>query len=610
MTSLPRVPKALLMVAVTAAATACQSRPLDRTQKSGQQINKDRLPALLRAAQTGLPGKAEQYEAFLAAERLALNRDYSRSEVLYHAVYRETPGLVVGLSLARVQMLMGKTADAENVVRKVHLLFPDEPQPKLAEAYLAQLRGSSDEALLLYKQAYEEHKDNEEVAARYVEALLASEKKSLAEAILRDSIRRIPDSPYFLLKLARIKFQEKKYTEAKNLLDGLLRVEPNSIEGWTLAGFIALEEKKDEDAESYFRSAFEKQPDNDTLAKYYVAQLLKLNRYEEAMRLLLRIEQGDSPETPIDPELKFQLAAVLFQLEDFEKAKERFLSLAKTAEEPGRMFYFAGHCDENLKRFEEALELYSQVPRDSSFFVPTLQRRIVSHLEMGQSQQAKALLDEYAAVSKGDVDALKFRASVLARLQDYQGALDLLAGLESKDRADPNIRYLKAVYLEHVKGIQASLAAFEQLVKDHPNFAPALNHLAYTLVERNERLEFATKLLERATTLEPKNGYYLDSLGWAYFKAGHLEKAEAKLLMALEQEPKEPVILEHLGEVKLKQNRFDMAMRYFERAMSIFETTPDWKISSDLEWRASKERVIKRLKELKELALPRLQPKD
>lgn len=578
------------------------ARPSDRAEKP-------RLFELLRKAQSGLPGKAERYEAFLTAERLALKKDFSNAEILYQAVYDESPGLAVGLNLARTQILMGKPNEAENVIRKVHLLFPSEPQPKLAEAYLAQIRGAPEEALALYRQAYEEHPDDEEVAARLVEALLAAELHAEAEKILKISIRRIPESPYFLLKLARIKFQEKKRTEAKTLLDNLLRIDPDNIEGWTLAGFIALEEKKDEDAESYFRSAYEKQPENDTLAKYYVAQLLKLGRNQEAMRLLLRIEQGDTREAPIDPDLKFQLAAVLFQLEDYPNAKQRFLDLAKTADDPGRMFYFAGQCEENLKQYSAALDLYVKVPKESSFFIPAMQRRMIAHLEIGQTDQTQALLEEYERAASQESASIRFHATVLARLQRFKDAIKVLDRASAKDRTDPEIRYLRAVYLEHTEGLDASLKALEQLIQDKPDFAPALNHLGYTLVERNQRLPFGTKLLERATSLEPKNGYYLDSLGWAYFKLGQLEKAEEKLLRALEFEPEEPIILEHLGELKLKQGRLDMGLRYFERAMGIFETTPEWRIKSDQEWQASQTRVKKRLEELMNLALPRLKPR-
>jgi predicted Zn-dependent protease len=602
----------VLFIATSAVTVACQSLDQSNRTESTAKTQKSslRLPELLKQSDQGLAGKAEQYEAFLAAERLASQKDYAAAQVFYQAVYDKTPTLVAGLSLARILTFLGKSQEAENVVRKVHLLFPKEPQPKLAEAYLVGLHGSPDEALALYRQTYDEHPDNEEVAARYVEALLAADKKQEAESILRKSIRKIPESPYFLLKLARIKFQAKEFTQAKTLLDSLLRVDPDNIEGWTLAGFIALEEKKDEDAEGYFRSAYEKQPENDALAKYYVAQLLKLNRLEEASRLLLRIDQSDSPETPIDPDLKFQLAAVMFQLEDFENARDRFVALASKAEDPGRMYYFAGQCEESMKKFKEATEFYNRVAKESDFFVPATQRRIITHLELGEDAQARLLLTEYSQTAKKDAAYIRFYAGVRARLKEHKEALKAIREASPADRKTPEMRYLEAVYLEYTVSREASLQALEKLIHDHPKFSPALNHLGYSLVEQGVRLEFATKILEQAVASEPKNGFFLDSLGWAYYKRGQLKQAEESLLRALELEPDEPVILEHLAELKFKQERFDMSLRYFEQAMTIFEEAPPWKVNADDEWKNSRTRVKKRIEELLQMALPKKQERQ
>lgn len=584
----------------------CQTTPSESIDAdSPEPIAKDtfRLNDLLRKAQTGELEKQERYEAFLAAERLMDQKDFAPASVLYQAVYEQSPNLVVGLKLARVLTFLGKNEDAENVVRKAQLLFPKEHQPKLAEAYLAQLRGAVDESLEILKNAYARHQKSEEVAARYVESLLAVGKKTEAEHVLKAAISDIPQSPYFLLKLARIRFQEQNYTESKTLLDSLLRIDPDSIEGWTLAGFIALEEKNDEDAEKYFRSAYEKQPENDTLAKYYVSQLLKANKLQEARRLLMRIEQSESKETPVDPDLKFQLAVVLFQLEDFEPAQKRFLILSKVASDPGRMLYFAGQCDESRKRYKEAIALYAQVPDDSEYHLAAVQRQVFSYLDLGEPDQARRLLKSYQG-PQDDPESIRFKAAALSRLKEYQKALELLRTAPQPERDKPEIRYLEAVYLEFVEGKRQSIDALKKLIKEFPDYSPALNHLGYTLVELEEELDLATKLLKRAVKLEPKNGFFIDSLGWAHFKNNELDEAERRLLEALQLEPEEPVILEHLGEVKLKQRQFGMALKYYERAMTLFTEAPSWKVESDAEWMASQKRVQKRLTELSEMIFP------
>ena len=70
-------------------------------------------------------------------------------------------------------------------------------------------------------------------------------------------------------------------------------------------------------------------------------------------------------------------------------------------------------------------------------------------------------------------------------------------------------------------------------------------------------------------------------------------------------ESSEPVIYEHLGELKFAQGDFGQALKHFEAAENIFKALPDWRLNSDNEWSHSRVRVQKRIKELRERALPK-----
>ena len=53
-----------------------------------------------------------------------------------------------------------------------------------------------------------------------------------------------------------------------------------------------------------------------------------------------------------------------------------------------------------------------------------------------------------------------------------------------------------------------------------------LNYLGYMNADRGVRLEEALQLIEKAVALDPENGAYLDSLGWALFRLDRLDEAE------------------------------------------------------------------------------------
>ena len=88
------------------------------------------------------------------------------------------------------------------------------------------------------------------------------------------------------------------------------------------------------------------------------------------------------------------------------------------------------------------------------------------------------------------------------------------------------------------------------------------------LAERGERLDESVGYLKRALQVEPENPSYLDSLGWAYFKADKLDLAETNLKRAAEQLKTNSVIQEHYGQVLFKLGRYDEAIAAWNRALA------------------------------------------
>ena len=80
-------------------------------------------------------------------------------------------------------------------------------------------------------------------------------------------------------------------------------------------------------------------------------------------------------------------------------------------------------------------------------------------------------------------------------------------------------------------------------------FHHAYNFLGYMFAENDMNLEEAVSLITKAVEMDPRNGTFRDSLGWAYFKLGNLDKAIEELEKAVEFTPENSEIREHLGEV-------------------------------------------------------------
>jgi len=103
-----------------------------------------------------------------------------------------------------------------------------------------------------------------------------------------------------------------------------------------------------------------------------------------------------------------------------------------------------------------------------------------------------------------------------------------------------------------------------------PDFAEALNYLGYMLADRGEQLPRARGLIEKAVSLDPRNGAYLDSLGWVLFKLNQPHLALPQLLKAIQYTPEpDPTVLDHLGEVYLALHQIDKAVEAWKKSYAI-----------------------------------------
>ena len=118
-------------------------------------------------------------------------------------------------------------------------------------------------------------------------------------------------------------------------------------------------------------------------------------------------------------------------------------------------------------------------------------------------------------------------------------------------------------------------ATLRDILKESPGNPIALNNLGYFLLERNEKLEEALKLIEQAVAVDPTNPSYLDSLGWAYFKSGKMDEAEKHIKNALRYDPSSATINEHLGDVYSAQGKIDQAKASWQKAVTIASDTAD-----------------------------------
>lgn len=188
----------------------------------------------------------------------------------------------------------------------------------------------------------------------------------------------------------------------------------------------------------------------------------------------------------------------------------------------------------DLRNYQESLEalqglLKEQTVDDTSLL--TIMSNI--QLQSGQLKDAEATIRKALEVDPNDMDLL----IQLGSIQDRAG---------QRAEAEKTLR---------------------TVLQREPDNATALNNLGYYLAERNARYNEALPLIEKAVSIEPLNGSFLDSLGWVQHKLGRLQEARGHLEKAALYARRNPTIYEHLGDVLRDLGRLQEARRHWESAL-------------------------------------------
>jgi tetratricopeptide (TPR) repeat protein len=226
--------------------------------------------------------------------------------------------------------------------------------------------------------------------------------------------------------------------------------------------------------------------------------------------------------------------------------------------------------DANLaaKKYSAAADLAKAALADNPDDLRLMRLHAQALRQSGKADQGIAVLEDAVKKHADDPFAYIALAQLYSDVDRGVQAVKVLQDAQAKFPSDTSLTFeLGAVYDKQKKFADAE-AAFKQIIAREPEHSAALNYLGYMLAERGERLDESVSLLKRALQIEPDNGSYLDSLGWAYFKQDKLDLAEESLRRAADQLKTNSVIQDHYADVLFKLGRYEDAVAAWDRALS------------------------------------------
>ena len=164
---------------------------------------------------------------------------------------------------------------------------------------------------------------------------------------------------------------------------------------------------------------------------------------------------------------------------------------------------------------------------------------------------------------------LQTLAEMWAGFGQWQTCLDTLQKAKALGAApNADLLLLEANAYDQLNRPDDNLRVLREAQKLAPTNPTLQNNLGYLLLERGGDLTEAATLIEAAVKQEPKNGSFIDSMGWLLFKQGKFQEAETQLQAAAELRPYSADVREHLGEVLLRLGKRDEAIAQWERALA------------------------------------------
>lgn len=336
--------------------------------------------------------------------------------------------------------------------------------------------------------------------------------------------------------------------------------------GWepaaSLHGEVLMRESP-EKAEAFFKAYLKKHPNASNIRLTYAKLLVNEKKLDEARVQFTKL--ADTVQE--NPEMAVVVGLLAGQLGDYPQADKYFKqALEHGYKEPEQLYLYLGQSAEKQKRNADAYTWYKQVQGDELRFDAQLRTATLLASEKKLGEARKLLHSIPNLSSEQQAVALQVEANLLVQEKQHDEAYAILDRAINTLPNTPEMIYDFAMLAEKVQRFDVMEQQLRKLILLKPDFAQAYNALGYTLADRNERLDEAAQLIEKALELSPNDHYILDSMGWVQYRMGMLEEA-ADYLRRAYSEQTDPEIAAHLGEVLWQQGKRDEALKTWEEAL-------------------------------------------
>jgi tetratricopeptide (TPR) repeat protein len=483
------------------------------------------------------------------------------------AAYRIRPTDVgTGLAIVQIHLGAGRLDEAEKVLKELAEISPDSRTVNFQLSQLLARSGKQEESRVYLERVVAEEPTFAPAAFQLLEIYQADREWGKAASTLEPLAQADPANIDLQRRLGFFYLRAGRSAEAVRLFENLIKVEPGDDRTIYMLAESLSAEAQYEKANVLYRRLLQKTPNDPELLISLGANQLSQENYKDARSTFETLASVPDAPDQVKSIARTQIAAIDHQEKNYDKALESATAIVETGEAPSYqatsialdIHKRRATWDEALAMIDEAIERF---PDDEIFKI----RKLEFLVRAGRESEAAKMRDYL--VEQGERGAL---AAVQAYVQAdaYEPAIPILLSLRETKPDDISVLFQLGAAYERTGQIEKSEATFLALLDREPAHASSLNYLGYMWADQGVNLERAETMLIEAVRQEPRNGAFVDSLGWVYFRLGKYDLARQHLSDAAKLLPRDPTVRLHLGEVYLALGLETEALNEFRVALA------------------------------------------
>lgn len=539
-----------------------------------------RLKELSIAAKASGPDKVRYLasDLYLKASAAQMEGDYQTANLIYTHLLDLVPNDTFVKKKFAVSLI--RTGELEKSEKLLSSLYKEgkrkDNQIGLILAGVYSSLGQSDKSKKVYKRILKVDAKNEDACVFLGKTYALENKFNKALSTLKGCERRIKKKGIFSYYIGKMYVDKGKLNKALKYFKRASKLEPEFSQATMALGLVYEEQKKNEKAIRTYKAYLKKFP-NDTLILTRIVQLMfSGEKFSEVIPYAERLSDYE----PDNLNLKVKLGILYTDAKQYNKAISTFRDLLVQVPKNDKIMYYLGAIYQETEEFEKAIEQFTQINVDSGLYHDSSVQvaQMLSTLAQGEFYSKKERGDFHTKfikfvdnkideLAKLKVEFSVIKAGYFENIENYNLSIDSLEVVSAEEGFNENHKYYLASLYEKQGEFKKSEGIMWEILDKDPKNAHAWNFLGYSLVERGTQLDKAYEYINKAVSLNPKDGYIRDSLGWYYFKVGEVDKALVELKSAVAKAPKDVSIQKHLAVVYTSKKQFAKAKKFIVEAL-------------------------------------------